>query len=74
MQLNEFQQELCTQSRWDFSDLEALFVNCTLKKSPDVSHTQGLMDIAIAIMEANEVTTETSGRSITRSHPASTTI
>ena len=59
MQLNEFQQELCTQSRWDFSDLKALFVNCTLKKSPDLSHTQGLMDIAIAIMEANQVTTET---------------
>jgi multimeric flavodoxin WrbA len=59
MLLNEFQQELCTQSRWDFSDLKALFVNCTLKKSPDLSHTQGLMDIAIAIMEANQVTTET---------------
>ncbi len=59
MQLNEFQQELCTRSRWDFSDLKALLINCTLKKSPDVSHTQGLMDIAIAIMEANEMTTET---------------
>jgi multimeric flavodoxin WrbA len=59
MQLNEFQQDLCTRSRWDFSDLTALFVNCTLKKSPDVSHTQGLMDIAIAIMEANQVITET---------------
>ena len=59
MQLNEFQQELCTQSRWDFSDLKAFLINCTLKKSPDVSHTQGLMDITLAIMEANDVTTET---------------
>jgi len=43
----------------DFSDLRALFINCTLKKSPDRSHTQGLMDISVAIMEENGVATET---------------
>ena len=55
MPLNEFQQELCSTSRWDFTDLRALFVNCTLKPSPSVSNTQGLMDISIAILEENGV-------------------
>ena len=58
MQLNDFQQELCSTSGWDFTDLRALFVNCTLKPSPAVSNTQGLMDISIAIMEANGVTVD----------------
>lgn len=43
----------------DYSDLKALFINCTLKRSPEVSNTQGLADKAIAILEANEVETET---------------
>jgi multimeric flavodoxin WrbA len=42
----------------DFSDLRALFLNCTLKRSPEMSHTQGLVDISTAIMEKNGVTTE----------------
>ena len=57
--LNEFQQQLCSESRWDFSDLSALFINCTLKRSPDVSHTEGLARIALAILEANGVAVET---------------
>jgi multimeric flavodoxin WrbA len=43
---------------WDFSDLRAVHVNCTLKRSPAVSNTQGLGDRSIAIMEANGVTVE----------------
>jgi multimeric flavodoxin WrbA len=58
MSLNEYQQELCTTSAWDFTDLRALYVNCTLKPSPALSNTQGLMDISIAIMEANGVDVE----------------
>ena len=58
MQLNDFQQELCSTSGWDFTDLRALFVNCTLKPSPAVSNTQGLMDVSIAIMEATGVTVD----------------
>jgi multimeric flavodoxin WrbA len=54
-QLNEWQERLCDESPWNYSDLRALFVNCTLKRSPDVSHTQGLADLAIAIMERNSV-------------------
>lgn len=26
----------------DYSDLRALFINCTLKRSPEVSNTEGL--------------------------------
>ncbi len=53
--LTAMQEELCRQSRWDFSDLRALFVNCTLKRSPDVSNTQGLADISIEIMRRQNV-------------------
>jgi hypothetical protein len=36
---------------WKFDDLRALFINCTLKRSPERSHTQGLVDRSRAIME-----------------------
>jgi multimeric flavodoxin WrbA len=52
------QEELCATSRWDFSDLRAVYVNCTLKRSPGVSNTQGLADRSIAIMERNGVAVE----------------
>jgi multimeric flavodoxin WrbA len=56
--LNELQEKWCAESRWDFSDLKALFINCTLKKSPERSHTDGLVDISAAIMEKNGLTVE----------------
>jgi multimeric flavodoxin WrbA len=59
MPLTERQLDLCTTSRWDFSDLRALFVNCTLKPSPAVSNTEGLMRISTEIMERNGVTVDT---------------
>src|SRR3954453_3580040 len=46
---------MAPQSTWDFSDLRALFVNCTLKRSPEVSNTQGLADISMEIMRRNGV-------------------
>ena len=55
MTLTSFQEELCSTSTWDFSDLKALFVNCTLKRSPELSNTEGLMRISTAIMERNGV-------------------
>ena len=55
MTLNEKQEELCSQSKWDFSDLKAIFLNCTLKKSPEVSHTEGLWNISRAILQKNKV-------------------
>lgn len=58
MGLNEKQLKMCSDSKWDFSDLKALFLNCTLKKSPELSHTQGLIDICKSIMEKNEISVE----------------
>ncbi|MGB3589535.1 MAG: NAD(P)H-dependent oxidoreductase [Tunicatimonas sp.] len=43
----------------DFSNLSALFLNCTLKKTPELSHTQGLIDISRQIMEKQGVKVET---------------
>src|SRR2546423_5306071 len=56
--LSPKQEALCQQTRWDFSDLRALFVNCTLKRSPEISHTQGLADISIEIMHRQGVTVD----------------
>ena len=39
----------------ELSDLRALFVNCTLKRSPERSNTQGLIDLSAEIMRANGV-------------------
>ncbi len=36
----------------DYSDLSALFVNCSLKGGAEPSHTQALMDVAIDVMRA----------------------
>jgi len=55
--LNRKQQDLCDQSQWDFSGLKAVFLNCTLKPSPTLSHTDGLIAVSKAIMEANSVET-----------------
>jgi hypothetical protein len=37
MTLNERQMEMCKSSTWDFSDLRTLFLNCTLKRTPEKS-------------------------------------
>lgn len=58
MKLNARQEAHCSESRWDFSDLKALFLNCTLKPSPNLSHTGGLMLLAQTIMERNGVAVE----------------
>jgi multimeric flavodoxin WrbA len=42
-----------TSRTWRFDDLRALFINCTLKRSPELSHTQGLVDRSRSIMQAN---------------------
>jgi len=56
--LNDLQESWCDQKTWDFSGLKALFLNCTLKPSPGLSHTQGLIDISRAIMEKSGVGVE----------------
>jgi multimeric flavodoxin WrbA len=56
--LNELQEQWCSESAWDLSDLKALFLNCTLKRSPKMSHTDGLIQISRAILEKNGVAVE----------------
>ena len=34
-----------------YDDLSALFFNCTLKRSPERSNTQGLTDLSAGIMQ-----------------------
>ena len=58
MSIEAVPAQLRTTDRWDFSDLRALHVNCTLKRSPERSHTQGLIDLSKAIMDANGVTVD----------------
>jgi multimeric flavodoxin WrbA len=42
----------------DFSDLRALFIGCTLKRSPERSHTEGLAEISMQIMRKQGVSVE----------------
>ncbi len=41
-----------------FGDLRAVFINCTLKRSPELSNTQGLADRSIDIMRLQGVTVD----------------
>jgi multimeric flavodoxin WrbA len=45
-----------TSPRYD--DLNALFINCTLKPSPELSHTQGLIEASARIMGEQGARTE----------------
>ncbi len=56
--LNEQQTKWCEESTTDFSDLSALFLNCTLSRTPQLSHTEGLIGVAERIFQANGVETE----------------
>ncbi len=55
MTMNEQQKTLCDDHDFDFSGLSAVFLNCTLKPSGTLSHTEALMGVSKAIMEANGV-------------------
>jgi multimeric flavodoxin WrbA len=56
--LPEAMAALNTGHGFDFTDLRALYINCTLTPSPDRSHTQTLMERSIAVMQANGVTVD----------------
>jgi len=47
-----------TDTKPDFSNLQALYINCTLKQSPRMSHTDALMDVSKNIMKAEGVSVE----------------
>lgn len=59
MKLSSYQTQLNEQNPYDFSGLKAIFINSTLKKSPELSHTEGLIDMSRTIMEANNIHTDT---------------
>jgi multimeric flavodoxin WrbA len=44
--------------QWDFSGTRALYINCTLKRSPEVSNTEGLLAISRNIMEKHGIKTD----------------
>lgn len=56
--LSALDERFLEESRWDFSDLRALYINCTLKRSPEISNTRGLADRSIAILQRNGVTVD----------------
>jgi len=58
MPLNERQIRVCESHSWDFSDLRALFLNCTLKRSPALVPHAGIDRLARAILERNGVHVE----------------
>ncbi len=58
MALTDQQERLSESSTRDYSDLRAIFLNCTLKKSDEMSHTQGLIEISKTIMEKNGIEVE----------------
>ena len=45
-------------SAWRFDGLRAMYINCTLKKSPGQSHTGGLVDASAAVMRKHGVEVE----------------
>lgn len=49
---------MTNEQKWDFTGLNALFFNCTLKKGPAKSNTEGLIDISKNIMEKHGVQVE----------------
>ena len=58
MKLNKQQAVLCAENKTDFSDLRAVFVNCTLKHAALQSHTALLMGTSAAIMRKSGVVVE----------------
>lgn len=57
-QPSKITEEQCDNPPASYDDLSVLFLNCTLSRSPVMSHTEGLMTIATNIFEANSVRTK----------------
>ena len=57
-QLNKINDHLCSTPPAKYDDLSVLFLNCTLSRTPVMSHTEALLMVAQRIFEANGVKTE----------------
>ncbi|MEM6259505.1 MAG: NAD(P)H-dependent oxidoreductase [Planctomycetota bacterium] len=54
-QLKRITAEQCTIAPAKYDDLKVLFLNCTLERTPRLSHTEGLIKVAQGIFDANKV-------------------
>ncbi|EXF23852.1 flavodoxin [Nesterenkonia sp. AN1] len=52
------EHEQTSDLEWDFTGLKAVFFNCTLKRSPELSHTSGLVDLSARVMRNQGVEVE----------------
>ncbi|MEM1114851.1 MAG: NAD(P)H-dependent oxidoreductase, partial [Pseudomonadota bacterium] len=57
-QLDSITHDQCQTPPAKYDDLSVLMLNCTLTRSPNLSHTEGLMKVAEGIFKANRVKTE----------------
>ena len=58
MEKTKQQAALCDQNPTDFSDLKAIYLNCTLKHPDQPSHTALLLGASADIMRRNGVAVE----------------
>lgn len=58
MKLHPQAEKTCRDAPNTYCDLKALYINTTLKKSPDHSHTEDLMTTSRTIMERNGIQTQ----------------
>jgi len=54
-QLQKITEKQCALPPKKYDDLKVLFLNCTLNRTPILSHTEGLIKVAQKIFEANGV-------------------
>ena len=57
-QLSEMTEQHCSNPPAKYNDLKVLFLNCTLNRTPVLSHTEGLIGVAQRIFEANGAATK----------------
>jgi len=57
-QLKKMTEHQCSNAPAKYADLKALFLNCTLNRTPVLSHTEGLIGVAQKIFEANGTSTK----------------
>jgi len=57
-QLKEKMKHHCDTAPAKYNDLKVLFLNCTLSRTPVMSHTEGLIKISQKIFEANGASTK----------------
>ena len=57
-QLKQITEKNCEHQPAKYNDLKVLFLNCTLNRTPVLSHTEGLIKIAQKIFEATGASTK----------------